>query len=82
MLLEEIKIGSWFKFCGTKGKCKYLGTKEIPICGKIYLFIRESGNGAFIKDGKRQVTALTDYNFGRFPTKYIRPLREKRKKLQ
>ena len=78
MSLDEIKPGSWFKFICTKGKCKYFGTAQIPILGKVYLFMRENGQGYFIRNGKSQVIALTDYNFGRFPMKYIRPLRVKK----
>jgi len=82
MTIEEIKIGSWFKFVCTKGKCKYFGTAVIPICGKVYLFMRENGQGFFVRNGKSQVIAIMNYNFGRFSMKYIRPLREKKVKLQ
>ncbi|MDR1116609.1 MAG: hypothetical protein LBL33_10795 [Tannerella sp.] len=72
--LRELKLGTWFRMNGSREKCKYFGEAELSIYPqKVYLFIRENGQGYFIQNGERSVSVITDYNFGRYPSRIIPP---------
>ena len=56
--LCEIEIGSWFRFIGSKHKCKYFGEVDCDIVPnkKLYLFRRDhNGQGYFIINGNQLV---------------------------
>jgi hypothetical protein len=73
-ILRELKPGTWFRMNGSREKCKYFGEAKLTIYPhKVYLFIRESGQGFFIQDGERSVSIISDYNFGRYFSRNIPP---------